>query len=111
MYQLSSENKPEDIELTDFKQNIGINSDSFINKSLINNYSGLLMIDLNKLYKEYFNFDFEDFSFFKMEKLFNDFKIVLRLIDLFKQGYYKIKEGINISSSKSISKEVNNNYK
>ncbi len=66
-----------------------MNTESAINKSLLyNNTSlGVLYIDLEKLYKEYFNCEFKEFSINKLEKMFNDFKIVLRLIEIFKQSY------------------------
>lgn len=54
-----------------------------------NNTNPLLNVDLEKLYKEYFNGDFVEFSIGKLEKMFNDFKIILRLISSFKQAYYK----------------------
>ncbi len=45
------------------------------------------MINLDKLYREYFSEDISKLSFFKMEKMYNDFKLVLMLIENFKNSY------------------------
>lgn len=65
----------------------------------------LMKIDLDRLYKEYFTSEFKKLPFFKMEKMFNDFKIVLLMIDNFKSNYYNrnskgkdIFEGLGLSS-------------
>ena len=81
------------IELSDFNQNILINTDSVISKTLMNtdnyNNTGLMHVDLDKLYREYFNsLEFNEMSIFKIEKMSNDFKIMLKLIKSFKQGCY-----------------------
>ena len=47
-------------------------SDTLISSDDINT---ILKIDLNKLYNEYFNEDVNKMPFFKMEKMFNDFKV------------------------------------
>lgn len=76
--------------------NIKLNIDSVINKNLLNenhlNLSKIITnpifsIDLEKLYKEYFNADFNEFNILKLEKMFNDFKILLILIESFKQKH------------------------
>ena len=78
------------IEMEDFNHNILINVETSIKKTLISNNLGLLSVEHGKLYKEYFNNkEFSDFPLLKIEKMYNDFKIILRLIDSFKQGYYK----------------------
>jgi len=77
------------IELSNFNQNISINTESVISKSLMNtNAFGLLQVDLEKLYREYFNnTEFNEFTIFKIEKLFNDFRIIVKLIEYFKNSY------------------------
>lgn len=118
LYQLTNGNKDLEgtnyIELSDLKQNVSINTESVISKShiyqnssLVKNF-GLLYIDLDKLYKEYFSCEFKEFSIFKIEKMYNDFRIVLRLIELFKAGYSKnklISIGFQNNSPKSIAKK------
>lgn len=74
-----------------------MNTDSVINKNLLNeNYLSLskisnpiFSIDLEKLYKEYFNGEFNEFNILKLEKMFNDFKIIVILIESFKHKFYK----------------------
>ena len=76
--------------MADFNHNILINVETSIKKTLISNNLGLLSIEHEKLNNEYFNNkEFSDFPLVKIEKMYNDFKIILRLIDSFKQGYYK----------------------
>ena len=60
----------------------------------MNNQDALAVfkINLDKLYKEYFNEEMSKMSFFKMEKMFNDFKITLMLIENFKNSF---KNGIS----------------
>jgi hypothetical protein len=63
---------------------------------------GLLNVDLEKLYKEYFNnSEFKDLSVNKLEKMSNDFKIFLRLIESFKQNYFKsrVNENGNVNGN------------
>jgi hypothetical protein len=90
------------IELTDFRQNVLMNTESVINKSNLISSNGLLNVDLDKLYKEYYNGDFNEYSMFKLEKLYNDFRIVLKLTDSFKNNY------LNSNSSKKLKNDVNN---
>jgi len=87
-----------------------MNNDSIINKNLLNeNYlkiskisNPIFSIDLDKLYKEYFNGEFNEFNILKLEKMFNDFKIITILIESFKQKYYK-----NYNSSINSNKGTN----
>ena len=76
--------------------NILLNTESVISKATYNaNGTGLINVDLEKLYKEYFNcIEFKEFSIAKIEKLYNDFRIFLKLIDSFKQNYYKAKDNL-----------------
>ena len=107
IYHLTNGNKNDDtlnkncIEMSDLNHNILINSDSSIRKNLISNSLGLLSVDLDKLYDEYFNnHEINDFSIMKIEKMYNDFKIILRLVDSFKGGYYKnLKENFIIGKN------------
>ena len=39
------------------------------------------MFDIDKLYKEYFDKDLKEMSLFQIEKMINDFKITVMLID------------------------------
>jgi hypothetical protein len=81
------------IELIDINQNINLNTGSVISKHLINesyetnlkNSNPIFCIDLDKLYKEYFNGDFNEFNISKLEKLFNDFRLLLILINNYKK--------------------------
>jgi hypothetical protein len=79
------------LEINDVKEHILNNTSSVINKSLLyNNDSSkypLLKVDLESLYKEYFSSEFVDFTINKLEKLFNDFKLILRLIDSFIKAF------------------------
>jgi hypothetical protein len=76
--------------MADMHHNILINTDTSLRKTFISNSSGLLSVDYEKLYREYFNNnEFSEFPLVKIEKMYNDFKIILRLIDSFKQGYYR----------------------
>ena len=87
---------------------MNINNDSIINKNLLNeNYlslskipNPLLSIDLEKLYKEYFSSEFNEFNISKLEKMYNDFKIILILVESFKQKCLFNKGGKFIDNSK-----------
>lgn len=115
IYYLTSANKQDEnkknyIELTDFNHSVLMNTESTISKSLLYKHEvNVMHIDLERLYKEYFNIDFAEFSIYKLEKMFNDFKIVLRLIEIFRNNYYKTKSNMksieenNDSSSNTIS--------
>jgi hypothetical protein len=81
------------IELIEINQNINLNTDSVISKHLIiesfennlKNFNPIFSVDLDKLYKEYFTGDFIEFNVFKLEKMFNDFKLLLILINNYKK--------------------------
>jgi hypothetical protein len=115
----STELKQEDrsyIELSDFNHGISLNTDSTISKNLLSSSPssspGLLSVDLEKLYKEYFNnSEFKDLSVNKLEKMSNDFKIFLRLIESFKQNYFNDKEKFKSNSNPSQIKNTNSNGK
>jgi len=95
------------MELIDFNQNITLNTDSIISKHLlIESFesnskiaNSIFSIDLDKLYKEYFSGEFNEFNILKLEKMFNDFKIILILINNYKKR------------AKIISNEENENTK
>ena len=78
--------------------NILLNTESVISKATYTtNETGLINVDLERLYKEYFNgIEFKELSIAKIEKLYNDFRIFLKLIDSFKQNYYKSKANLNL---------------
>lgn len=70
------------IELDDVKGNASrINASSVIDKEVMNEEEGVTKIDVDKLYKEYFNKDLKEMSLFQIEKMINDFKITVMLID------------------------------
>jgi hypothetical protein len=44
--------------------------------------SGLLQVDSEKLYRDYFSeYNFKDFSINQVERIYNDFRIFLKLIE------------------------------
>jgi hypothetical protein len=65
-------------------------SESIANTSKIAN--PIFSIDLDKLYKEYFSGEFNEFNILKLEKMFNDFKIILILINNYKKRAKTIAE-------------------
>ena len=72
----------------------------------------MMIQNLEKLYKEYFNnSEFKDLSVNKLEKMSNDFKIFLRLIESFKQNYFNDKEKFKYNSNPSQIKNTNSNGK
>lgn len=76
--------------MSEFNNSILLNTDSTISKDLLNKSVGILNVNLDKLYKEYFNLsNFNEMSIGKIEKMYNDFRIFLRLIESFKQNYKK----------------------
>jgi hypothetical protein len=85
--------KTKPIELIDIDNDIKMNSDSVISKNYINESfensikiaNPIFSIDLDKLYKEYFTGDFREFNILKLEKMFNDFKILVILINNYKK--------------------------
>jgi hypothetical protein len=75
------------IELSEFSNQINLNTDTTISKSILKEKQGLLKVDLEKLYRDYFSdLNFKDFTISKIERMYNDFKIFLRLIESFKQN-------------------------
>ena len=80
--------KPDDtglIELSDFNNQTSLNIDSSINKTFLKEKSALLTVDLEKLYRDYFiELNFKEFSISKVERMYNDFRIFLKLIENYK---------------------------
>ncbi len=75
------------IELSEFNNQINMNTETTIGKSLLKEKVGLLQVDLEKLYKDYFNeSNFKDFPICKIERMYNDFKLFLMLIESFKKN-------------------------
>ena len=64
------------------KQNINLNVNSNVDKSVLNEDENFLnKIDFNKLDKEYFkNKELKEIPIFNLEKMVNDFKIILLLL-------------------------------
>lgn len=77
------------VELTDFIDNESINVSKTLQSSLIENENALAIfkINLDKLNKEYFSDNLNKLSFSKMEKMYNDFKILIMLIENFKNSF------------------------
>lgn len=111
LYHLSNGKKQEDsdnyIELSDFNQNISLNTDSSLPKVLVSGKAneqsgmGIFQVNLEKLYKEYFyNVNFTELTFHKIEKMYNDFRIILKLVEFFKNSYGRM--------SKESYKNINN---
>lgn len=109
LYNLSdkqSDSYQESVELLDYKNDILINTDSTVPKSYLNNSQALLNVDIDKINREYYNSDFNEMSLVKIEKMSNDFKIVLRLIESFRTSNNNVK-----SSSSPIKKvDLNANF-
>lgn len=60
-----NEKKDEPIELNEFKANaVNINTSSIINKNLLNENNGIINLNLDKLYKDYFNKDLKEMSLY-----------------------------------------------
>ena len=62
--------------------NINLNISSNVDKNVLNDDNNILnKIDFNKLDKEYFkNKELKDIPIFNLEKMVNDFKIILLLL-------------------------------
>jgi len=59
-----------------------------INGPVLENVNdGILNINTEKLYREYYSCNFNENSFRKCENLYNDFKITLKMIESLKQEY------------------------
>ena len=92
MYYLNNNKHEENsnyVELTDFIDNESINVSKTLQSSLIENENALAIfkINLDKLNKEYFSDNLNKLSFSKMEKIYNDFKILIMLIENFKNSF------------------------
>ena len=72
-------------------------NESFANTSKIAN--PIFSIDLDKLYKEYFNGEFNEFNILKLEKMFNDFKIIIILINNYKKRVKNITDEENMKKN------------
>ena len=92
MLNKSANNINESIELFDIKSNNSIpknkvnisNVSTYRRKSSINISDGLLNINLDSLVNQYYSCDFKDLNINKIEKLYSDFKIALKLIEDYK---------------------------
>lgn len=69
-----------------------------MNKNILNekklqkekNTEPLFLLDTDKINKEYFvSNNINDFNFYKLERMSNDFKIILLLIESYKDKNYK----------------------
>ncbi len=82
-----------------------------INGPILENVNdGILNINTEKLYREYYSCNFNENSFRKYENLHNDFKITLKMIESLKNEY-RIESNQNqnqTQNSKSESGKVNN---
>jgi hypothetical protein len=78
------------IEMNEFKSNsVQTNTSSTISKELLKEQNGLMNIDLNKLYEEYFTKDLKEMPIRKIDKMVNDFKITLALLDNYSKANYE----------------------
>ena len=79
-------NSDDTIELTNVvNRNLNTITESTIDKSIIKEINPISKIDFKKLYSEYFTKDLKDLTIYQLEKLINDFKILILLI-LFSQS-------------------------
>ena len=82
-------NSDNTIELTNVvNRNLNTITESTIDKSIIKEINPIKHIDFKKLYSEYFSKDLKDLTIYQLEKLINDFKILILLI-LFSQNKIK----------------------
>ena len=82
-------NYDDSIELTNVvKRNLNKITESTIDKSIIREINPITKIDFRKLYSEYFTKDLKDLTIYQLEKMINDFKILILLI-LFSQNKIK----------------------
>ena len=82
-------NSDNTIELTNVvNRNLNTITESTIDKSIIKEINPISKIDFKKLYSEYFTKDLKDLTIYQLEKLINDFKILILLI-LFSQNKIK----------------------
>ena len=74
-------NSDDTIELTNVvNRNLNTITESTIDKSIIKEINPIKHIDFKKLYSEYFTKDLKDLTIYQLEKLINDFKILILLI-------------------------------
>ena len=79
-------NSDDTIELTNVvNRNLNTITESTIDKSIIKEINPIKHIDFKKLYSEYFSKDLKDLTIYQLEKMINDFKILILLI-LFSQS-------------------------
>ncbi len=82
-------NSDNTIELTNVvNRNLNTITESTIDKSIIKEINPISKIDFKTLYSEYFTKDLKDLTIYQLEKLINDFKILILLI-LFSQNKIK----------------------
>ena len=82
-------NSDDTIELTNVvNRNLNTITESTIDKSIIKEINPIKHIDFKKLYSEYFSKDLKDLTIYQLEKMINDFKILILLI-LFSQNKIK----------------------
>ena len=82
-------NSDDTIELTNVvNRNLNNITESTIDKSIIKEINPISKIDFKKLYSEYFTKDLKDLTIYQLEKMINDFKILILLI-LFSQNKIK----------------------
>ena len=82
-------NSDDTIELTNVvNRNLNTITESTIDKSIIKEINPIKHIDFKKLYSEYFSKDLKDLTIYQLEKMINDFKILILLI-LFTQNKIK----------------------
>ena len=82
-------NSDNTIELTNVvNRNLNTITESTIDKSIIKEINPISKIDFKKLYSEYFTKDLKDLTIYQLEKMINDFKILILLI-LFTQNKIK----------------------
>lgn len=101
------------VELTEFNYSNETKVPKTLSENLLNynDAQAIFMINLDRLYKEYFTEDLNKMSLSKLEKMFNDFKLVLMLIENFKNNYKNntmIDIDINESDISVVSKTSNN---
>lgn len=96
------------VELTEFSYSNESKIPKSLPDSLISSedVNSILKIDLDKLYNEYFTEDISKLSFFKMEKMYNDFKLILIMIDNIKANS-NLKQSIsNMTVESSETKQI-----
>lgn len=96
------------VELTEFTYSNESKIPKSLPDSLISSedVNSILKIDLDKLYNEYFTEDISKLSFFKMEKMYNDFKLILIMIDNIKANS-NLKQSIsNLSIESNETKQI-----